>query len=861
VLLLEPIEDIVPRRAQGYGEFVRRSAALARAGLPVPAGYALARGEADVRYAQCLAEGERLPALLSPQRDLPSNEALASIRARLLEDGIGEDLRAELTQIFGSLRAQGAPALAVSCFLVCDKPREERILGDVQLGIETDGRLLSAVSAALGAPFEADLLRALRAADVRDASVAISVQRMVDGMVSGVVYTRHPLTGDGREWLVRAGYGLASAVRSARVPSDMFRLARGGYLRDSVIVPKDQMLWATPDGRRELRKVPAALVSSPSLGELTLGDVARLAERAEKHVSTPLRVDWALANGKLYLLRAEPLPGPSKLPRPRPTKPEVRARELWSHAELGEALPEVLSPLAWSLLYKFNRLGLASILTAAGVTIGASPELLTDVRGRPYLNLGALTAAVCRLPGLSPAALARVGLDLGTDLGPIELAGPVDLARAALRLYDSHVKAAVRFGSLSRKMAAERTHFAGLDARLLPPDAVERVLCDAEVFLEDAGMALMRAYGLWLASLIGFRALFVAHMGEDALRLERDLLWGPEELRSAQAGFGFLALGRSLAREPSVLAWVDQGGEPPPRARQALRELALRHRHDGMLLLDPMRPRWRETPDRLAGALRALLSDPLGLAFAAERQEVARGRRERAEREWKRKLPLTRWPLAQLLIGRLRELTRLREGLLTDTAQAIDAIHDIAVDASRRLSMRYRDLDADAAFFLELDELHAALARGHWDVRERVLARRQEYELMRARPAAVARFQGRPRDETSHEVPLRGVAGSGGAAEGRVFVVRDGGELARLPHGAVLVVSACDVGLCTVLPAVRAVVSEKGGMVSHGAMLAAALGVPVVVGVPNAMARLRDGERVRVDAEQCLVELLGGAPE
>ena len=114
--------------------------------------------------------------------------------------------------------------------------------------------------------------------------------------------------------------------------------------------------------------------------------------------------------------------------------------------------------------------------------------------------------------------------------------------------------------------------------------------------------------------------------------------------------------------------------------------------------------------------------------------------------------------------------------------------------------------------------------------------RRLEYELMRGMPGPGGALSGQAeRIETSADEPLRGVAGSGGSAEGRVFVVRDGSELARLPHGAVLVVSACDVGLCPVLPAVRAVVSENGGMVSHGAMLASALGVPVVVGVPNAM--------------------------
>jgi pyruvate,water dikinase len=55
---------------------------------------------------------------------------------------------------------------------------------------------------------------------------------------------------------------------------------------------------------------------------------------------------------------------------------------------------------------------------------------------------------------------------------------------------------------------------------------------------------------------------------------------------------------------------------------------------------------------------------------------------------------------------------------------------------------------------------------------------------------------------------------------------------------------------------VRAVVSEQGGRLSHGAALAHALGVPVVVGVPNALEALRDGQRVRVDGDQCRVERL-----
>jgi pyruvate,water dikinase len=274
------------------------------------------------------------------------------------------------------------------------------------------------------------------------------------------------------------------------------------------------------------------------------------------------------------------------------------------------------------------------------------------------------------------------------------------------------------------------------------------------------------------------------------------------------------------------------------------------------LLLDPESPRWRETPRRLEAALRALLADPMGLAFAVEREQIARGRRDRASREWKRKLPMALWPFAKLLISRLRELTKQREGLFASTTQAVSVVREIAVDTSRRLVMRDRALGADAAFYLTIDELHEVLGRGMWDVRTRVETRRVELSTLAELPPAVARFHARPTHERTQGLPISGVWGSGGAAEGKIFRVSHGMRLEQLPRGAVLVVKACDVGLCAVLPSVRAVISEQGGTMSHGAMLASALAVPVVVGVPNALARFVDGERVRVDADQYLIEKL-----
>jgi phosphoenolpyruvate synthase/pyruvate phosphate dikinase len=321
VEIMEPIEAIVPRRAQGYGEFVRRVALLARAGLPLPSGYASTREAADSVYATCLDESKRLARLLDPETPLPREELLGPLRRRILAAPPERGFARRLSEVYAQLCSLGAEALTVSAFLVCDKVQEERPLGEVRLGIDSEASLRSAILAAYAAPFDVALLRVLRAAGVRDASVAIMVQRMLDGFVSGVVYTRHPITADSSEWLVRAGYGLPSGVRTGRVASDMMRVSRDGFVRDRVVVDKPQMLRAGPGGQRELVDVPEPLVKRPCLTDAGLHEVLRVSTRTERQVGRPVRIDWAVFSGRVYVLRVEPLPGESKPARARVQHP------------------------------------------------------------------------------------------------------------------------------------------------------------------------------------------------------------------------------------------------------------------------------------------------------------------------------------------------------------------------------------------------------------------------------------------------------------------------------------------------------------------------------------------------------------
>jgi len=847
------IETLVPQKASAYGEPIRRVAQMARAGLPVPPGFALSREHVDALLSHT--DVTPIVKLLDGwERSEGAGRACAARDAwlsRPLDPAMQDALRA----VAGRLEGEGARSFALTTVLVCDKTDCERALGGVRLGIDGEARLVASVREGIASLFDPILLDELAARGVRDAGVALLIQRMVDGLVSGVAFTRHPVTGNAREWLVRAGYGLSGRVRRGETASDVVRVTRDGFVRDLVIHEKPSRHVALADGSRALVAVPTGLRSQPALSEALVPDVLRLATRVERHLGGPVCVEWALQDGRVHLLHAELLPVERKVVRERPAA--RRDKVLWSHQELGEALPDPLLPLTWSLLRRFSRVGLSDALSAGGAAFSSElNDLTVDVRGRAYLNLTAVTDAVCRIPGITPHALSALGIEVG-EAQDLDSMGALDLSRAALRFADTQVRFVRRLPWVAAAVSRERAHFAGIDTRLLSPDAVERMLCDVEAWLRDSGLSLMRCYGLWVTALLALRAICVRYYGDEALRLERDLLWGPGEVLPSGSAAAMLSLARSLSQDSRARAWADGETDAPEFVREALFDLTLKHRHEAPSWMDPASPRLSEVAPRLVGALRVLLSDPMALAIAADRAALVHGRRERAEREWKRRIPMVLWPAMQLLITRVRALTKQREELLVDAARAITVLREIALDASRRLAMREPSLGAEGAFFLDLDELHAMLRGGQWDVRARVEQRRIELGIAASLPPGPQRFVGRPREALAAPESLKGQGGSGGAGEGRVVRVIDGSELAALPHAAVLVVRSCDVGLAPFMPCVRAVIAESGGMLSHGAMLANALGVPTVVGVQNALSHFVDGERVRVDGDRACVERIG----
>ncbi len=133
-------------------------------------------------------------------------------------------------------------------------------------------------------------------------SVGVVVQTLLDPVVSGVLFTEHPVTG-ADERLIEASWGLGEAVVAGLVVPDHFRLDRSGQVLERKAGRKRIAIRSLPTGGTFEEQVPPARVSQLCLDDAQLSALGDLALACEKVYGPRRDVEWAFQDGKLYLLQ------------------------------------------------------------------------------------------------------------------------------------------------------------------------------------------------------------------------------------------------------------------------------------------------------------------------------------------------------------------------------------------------------------------------------------------------------------------------------------------------------------------------------------------------------------------------------
>ncbi len=879
------IESIVPRKAHAFGGKAKNLAALARAGFPVPAAYALEARAADAFFASALPIEDRPAALLRAPASSLADGRLARIVEQARHAPVPAAIADLLREAFDALMGEGAVAVAVRSSSTREDEQDQSSAGlhETVLGVSTYEQLLDAARVcwlSLLTPQAIAYLRTLPT-DREGIGVGVVIQALVPADIAGAMFTVNPLSGDPGEMVINASYGLGSTVMDGRVSPDTYRVDKAsGWVRDRVVGEKAiAARWR--EGEVVEEDVAAEQREVECLPPDLLDALVELGRRVEDHFDDARDVEWAVSGGNLYLLQARPVTALSHPPRRsgrrrRPGKD--RSRIVWSNLNVGEALPGVATPLTWSILSDFSDRGFRRAFGSLGCRVPKEAELVGSFRGRIYLNMTEFMEIAAQVPGLRPKTLLALGGGGEVERLEMQVEKPgstgflLRLPITVTRYLRENVGLTERVARFEKSFAEERGRLAALDFRVLSQSGLDRVLFRVERLLDESGLVMLNVYGNLLATVVLLRGVLAVVAKDDAVRLERELLTGLADVESASPGLSLwhiaeMARGEPEAatliceRDPSALSIDDLPDGP---TRRALSRFLLAYGYRGAREAEIAEPRWSEDPTLLFATMRAHLLRKRGAASPVDVERKQRTLRDAASRDLERKVPAPARMAVRHLLSLVQRFMRLRERLRSHVVQVLGLFREVALDASRRISVMEPGVAPDAAFYLSLDELHAFL-RGDVKVLGPLVQRRRlQLDRDRRLPDPPDTFVGFPppiEEEPAPSDALSGLAACSGLVRGIARVLRNPSDASDLQPGEILVAPYADVGWSPLFLVAAAVVTDLGGPLSHAAVVAREYGVPTVVNVKNGTRLIHTGDEIEVDGDAGCVRVLRHAAE
>jgi pyruvate,water dikinase len=714
----------------------------------------------------------------------------------------------------------------------------------------------------------------------RAVALCVVVQRMVFPDVAGVLFTADPVTGRRSVIAIDASYGLGEGLVSGRVSPDHFQIDKGSLtIISRRLGAKALAIRPGPNGGTLEEAVPAAQREAPALADGTVSRLAELGRRVEFHYGCPQDVEWCVAGQDIYLVQSRPITSLYPLPVPSPPEDGLHVYFSFNHVQV---MPDAMPPLARSVLRTMIPFGKSRRSSETSLVASAGGRLFVDVTymmrqpgprrllPKVLANADELIASGLaevagredflrgRRPGLSSLAhvLGWVAPALVRGLGYLALWTPESSARYIDRVI--HERAAAvekRVRAMSpglERLRGVRDTIGSLFQSLFP--------------LVPGPLSGVIAYGL----LHKLSRRWLNH-DRDVVALGRGLAGNVTSEMGLAVGDladrarGWPAVAEQLRERADAAALVRlRDVEGGPAFLAEVEKFLTRYGARCASEIDVTRPRWREQPTLVLQAIGGQLR---GAELGAHRREHAR-LAEEAEAAGERLVASVRatqggWWKSQVvrrLVRVMRALMALREHPKFLLVRTLGVLREVILEEAKALQARGLLKDVDDVYFLELPELLRLVEDGG-SVEGLVASRREEHEHHRQlTPPRVLTSDG---EQVSGRRPgvavpvgaLAGSAASAGVAEGPARVVLDP-QTATLEKGEVLVAPGTDPGWTPLFLNAAGLVTEVGGLMTHGSVVAREYGIPAVVGVSGATTTIRTGQRVRVHGDLGYVEVL-----
>ena len=831
-------------------------------GIRVPAGFCVTTDAFRRIMEEAPSIEDRLDRLsgLNPVDREAIRTRSAEIRRALEGIVVPDDLAAAITRWLARLGEHAAYAVRSSATAEDLPAASFAGQQDTYLNIVGPAAILQHVSRCWASLFteRAVTYRLRNGFDHRKVHMAVVVQQMVFPQAAGVLFTADPVTSNRKVATVEASFGLGEALVSGLVNADVYKVRDGEVVAKAVAI-KQRAIHASPAGGTQEQAIEPAQQEQPALTDAQVARLVQLGRRIEAHFGCPQDIEWCLVDDGFQVVQSRPITTLFPIP-------ETDDRENHVYVSVGhqQMMTDPMKPLGlsfWQLttprpmaeaggrLFVDVTQRLASPASRAGLleVLGRSDPLIGDALRTILERDGFIRSLPDEAPAWVPPG---GGAPVPIETDPAIVAELIGRSEASITALKRDIQG--KSGS------------ALLDFILADIQELKRILFDPRNL--QVIMAGMEATW-WLNEQLQ------AWLGEKnaADTLTQSV---PHNVTS-EMGLALLDVADVIRPHPEVVAFLhDVGDEGFPdelaklaggrEARDAIEAWLDKYGMRCVGEIDITRPRWSERPTTLVPLILANIKNFEPGAgerrFEQGRQEARRKEQELLERlralpDGERKAEETK-----RMIDRVRTFAGYREHPKYGMVSRYFVYKQALLEEAERLVQAHVLREKEDIFYLTFQELHDVVRANQVD--DQLIGQRKDafrsYQALTPPRVLTSDGEAIAGAYRRDDVPggaLVGLPVSAGIIEGRARVIHDMTE-ADLEPGDILVTVHTDPSWSPLFVAISGLVTEVGGLMTHGAVIAREYGLPAVVGVEHATQLIHDGQRIRVNGTDGYIEIL-----
>lgn len=704
--------------------------------------------------------------------------------------------------------------------------------------------------------------------DHRKVFLSVVIQRMIFPEASGIMFTADPISFNRKVLSIDASFGLGEALVSGLVDADNYKV-REGIIVHKKISAKKLAISPMKQGGTEEKGIEQDKQTAQTLTDEQILNLEKIGRRIELYFSHPQDIEWCLFEGKFYIVQSRPIT--TLYPTPEAQDSNNRVYVSLGHLQM---MTEDIKPLGMSFCQMLSFWFGQNLKPAGGrLFIDGTYDLSSPI-GRKILISSAGNADILMKNALVNLMKNKEFINkLPKGKGTINAGtGALSWIVPAINVYMKNDAEIIKdIISNNEKLIDDMEQ----RIKVLSGDQLfEFILQDTkelkDVLTGPENMKMM-VVGGYVSNWINKK--MEKWLGEKGAV---DVLSKSVENNiTTEMGFALLDVADITRRYPAVceylknasdetffddLSKLEGGKEVGVAINEFLEKYGMRCAGE----IDITKARWSENPTSL---IPIILSNIKSVEQTSSTDKFEQGRQEALVKEQEllnriEQLPGGRGKAKKTnkMIGVLRNVIGFREYPKYSFIKRFQIYKNALIKEANILLKNELIKEIDDIYYLYFEELREAVHTQKLDYN--IIAKRKEaYKIYeKLSPPRVMTSEGEviSGEYNTDNIPdgaLVGVPVSSGIIEGTARVILKL-EDANIEEGDILVTAFTDPSWTPLFVSIKGLVTEVGGLMTHGAVVTREYGIPAVVGVENATKLIEDGQRIRVNGTEGYIEIL-----